>query len=1103
MTPTSSNPPKASRHRKRVPVSCLICKKRKVKCDKVKPACGGCVRNGVEHLCEYLEPHWSQGGAPGHGNGVEASADGQESKIKKENQGDEYNGTSIRQIAIPVEQTEEYRVLRAQHEKIVHSQRKEIEDLKRQLSVLQQLSPKVHDPTSDGCKPITILSKLNNSSVKNRDNLNVINDPGYSVLARTNTKAHHIDTYSWINLIKLDPQLTTLWFKITNLQKIYHTYKMNMLNNGSKINTESFSLGNSSVTANPLSKKSPHRINEIDFTYSICPVTKGKDGEKSRCPVIECDFNFMTEDQITPSPMRLPSPAPLPRTTLENPNNQEIIPNPRGTEQERLAYHDLISEKGKNLLIKVQNLWDSTLNLIRGNEKINYKQLYFLIDFYFNNSVYDIESRDLLSFYRYEIQSIIKKNGNEIALNLSNDPRLSLSDEELFERLKMKGVYLCMLALVIEESLDILRSKIKSELGDDISLNFQALFPTEIIYLGLGPKSSNILFIVQEFVTHVTRLKFAESVSPSLCLMACSITLLNREIAEYKKDGATSDPKPGFTTLFTVLLKTILKGDSTVELWKDPELIVFKDNQARKRNKELKIHMCYIWTDLVRLANLAAFNFVPLIKHSERLDNLLRKLYTKIEEADSVSYHLKYITTLNTDKLEELTITLHVHYLISRVSSALTHGIMKVGDPRLTVSNLDALIRQCNTWLGDPGLQTLRHIRKFEATSILTYLSYFMKYILLLQGEENMDEELVASLVPEIFIKYLECINQLRKVLVEEPSSINSQYLLSAVTELLTRLIQIIVALLMRVANDDNTFSQETILRNQMLKYSASNNDKAISEYGIGLEDLTKTRVVDVVEDSVNLLSNSQLLDKDKSGKLSKLWKFYLTFVKNSRKMTSINYAKIHANIPQFRGVGSASDIKDCPVMTIKSTSSSSPLSKEGTKEFTRCPISHITTPMDDDSSTPSPQSSGKCPIDHMNMMPARKVTADSKKRKCPFDHTAIHKNAIPQTYNQMESNIRGEEKLSYKRSRTSESATPTFVEKNENETKDLSQPLISEESIAEIIRPEGFPAPNLGQFDFQAFNDFDFDFLQNEALLEQIEFGNEQNAGSIEGFFQ
>ncbi|KAH3674384.1 hypothetical protein WICMUC_003349 [Wickerhamomyces mucosus] len=48
---------KPTKKRMRVPTSCSICRRRKIKCDKKKP-CSGCKKSGVSQLCVYEEPSW-------------------------------------------------------------------------------------------------------------------------------------------------------------------------------------------------------------------------------------------------------------------------------------------------------------------------------------------------------------------------------------------------------------------------------------------------------------------------------------------------------------------------------------------------------------------------------------------------------------------------------------------------------------------------------------------------------------------------------------------------------------------------------------------------------------------------------------------------------------------------------------------------------------------------------------------------------------------------------------------------------------------------------------------------------------------------------------
>lgn len=55
-----NNTSKVKRKRNRIPLSCTICRKRKVKCDKTHPHCNQCAKTGVQHLCHYMEQSWAE-----------------------------------------------------------------------------------------------------------------------------------------------------------------------------------------------------------------------------------------------------------------------------------------------------------------------------------------------------------------------------------------------------------------------------------------------------------------------------------------------------------------------------------------------------------------------------------------------------------------------------------------------------------------------------------------------------------------------------------------------------------------------------------------------------------------------------------------------------------------------------------------------------------------------------------------------------------------------------------------------------------------------------------------------------------------------------------
>ena len=61
MSTTTTIPGAApKKKRNRIPLSCTICRKRKVKCDKTRPHCNQCTKTGVAHLCHYMEQNWAQ-----------------------------------------------------------------------------------------------------------------------------------------------------------------------------------------------------------------------------------------------------------------------------------------------------------------------------------------------------------------------------------------------------------------------------------------------------------------------------------------------------------------------------------------------------------------------------------------------------------------------------------------------------------------------------------------------------------------------------------------------------------------------------------------------------------------------------------------------------------------------------------------------------------------------------------------------------------------------------------------------------------------------------------------------------------------------------------
>lgn len=1077
--------PKASRkQRNRVPISCLNCKKRKVKCDKVKPACGGCVKNQVAHLCHYIEPAWA------------------ETPTEKQDGADELV------------------LLKAVNEKVISQQQREIELLKRQLQLQKEQQEKqTHGPEPPGLsmstladsRQITILHKLNPEVNEMREAVEITNDDflsfkphaGRGPLLLGSDRGIHI--YSWLNIIKLDPQLTGLWFKITNLQKVYHTYKMKL------ISTKNTSPGPG--TGSPR-RKPKFKINEIDFTYSLSPgistststsMSTANTGDGIKCPVVECDFNFMADDL---------------NTRAATPKNLDLNIKPEDMSPLHKFY--LFSDDSAGLLKKIQGLWEATVNLARGDDKLSGGQMSLLLDFYFNSRYDETESSHLLTFFRQEIALLVRNENDVIFLNLNIQ---SQSQEASFALLKIKGTFLCLLALIVEESLDILRQRLENGASDDSTQQFRLKFPSELFYAGLGYKENNVLLAVQDYVCHVNSHLGPFYRSPqlnlSLALVVACVAVLNRLIALYRRAGSFVDSKQClFANVFKFLLTMVQDSDGGVKIWKDPALISFT-GAPESRQAELRLLLCHVWNDFVRLTNMVCFDFISLVKSENDLNKLVIQVYSKIEEAETNLYHTRYLEPV--PDVDHLKTSLQVNYLISRSFTVLYCGVCQFGDVCLTVSILARLMKEAATWAHDPALAKLKYTRYFEFQCMLQYIEFYIAYLCLLQSEESQNDGISQKSFLEMLVKSIDFNRQLQKFITYDQKNLQSQYILLAVTETLGRLIQLIVGLLIRLkVPSENGILIYSNVRNVTITVKAAVRD-----------DLVKH-----TDDTLSMLNHSLLSAKRKVTKLSKLWNFYLTFIKNSQKMNPLGYAKIHADISAFSSMDKLMD--KCPVNTHDQVE----IKQELAERISRCPVesddypakpvdeisakcpvdheSRSKCPVDRQSRSKCPvdheyrakcpidhESRGKCPVDHRNRSKSATAPAvdpfqakdELRKRKCPFDHDAMK--FMPKTF--LESHVRGSD--DYKKPRSPRFQTPPPA------------PLVTPQPMAppmEVATPSTMgimpptkpvemtayePLANLN-VNLNDFPNFDLDFLQNEAWFEQLGQG-ELETPALEGFFQ
>lgn len=188
------------KRRNRVPISCTICRRRKVKCSKERPVCKGCEKTGVGHLCHYIEPVWAQPVAEG-------------SNIRSDLlfTGDLLSETTT---GSPEEQG-----------LLIMKLKEKIKALERELysgTSSTGSSPSNH-PYNQRSLPLSTCASYNASSSKDYEVLNL--GKKFDMLHIKSTTTVHLGPTSWLAIMKGDPYLRVLWAHIFKMRKQVEDFK--------------------------------------------------------------------------------------------------------------------------------------------------------------------------------------------------------------------------------------------------------------------------------------------------------------------------------------------------------------------------------------------------------------------------------------------------------------------------------------------------------------------------------------------------------------------------------------------------------------------------------------------------------------------------------------------------------------------------------------------------------------------------------------------------------------------------------------------------------------------------------------------------------------
>lgn len=1000
----------AERHRKRVPISCLNCKRRKVKCDRQKPACGGCVKNGVGHLCEYLEPHWSGNGASPVGKGSDLD------KLST-------NGPDTERF----KELDDLRQTRLNHERIINNQRKEIEDLKRQLSFNNQLATdhKVYNENTSN-RLISVLVKLNPLKVNSKDVLELQDVAFYLIRLnkRDNIQLLLKDLYSWTSIIKLDHKLSSLWHKIGNMQKIYHMYKYNLNHNHRKPNP---------------------KITEIDFTSTAANLNgspaNGSPANGAKCPVVLCDLHFMDDTIKTPQSTgtSIPSVTPIPSMT----------PIPSVASPSVASLNTATPFVAGDLTSAINEIWIACVRSLKDNQMLNATQLKFLLDFYFSDAHNSSPSKPLLFIYKDEIYDTFVVDYNQTLIL-----KLFPSAQGLDSTLPVKGVYVSFLKIIINEAMDFFRSKLPGKMFDESCLKFQSLFANEIAYAGINGFQHDTL--TNEVIYNFLEIQIGNTNSStvfnrSVPTVTCLLLLTIKEIENSPSEAETKESKR--FRCFPVLLKVLFDDNNPLEIWKNPSHISFPSIESKKKIKDIRTHFCHLWNELLRCLNLISFSLV-VYKQSKQVNELVIKAYNRIEAVQINDDHVKYIDSFRSTQLDDLSISLKINYLLSKVQILLHRGMQNLMAPQLTIQELDNLIGGCGSWIEDDTLERLSFMKHFECKTMLHFCNIYVTYIVFLQAEEDKIDDLKEDLTITLFIKldsFFKFVNGFlnkTKHLKEE-----NQYYLTALSEIFVPVIQILIAILLRVCQRPPEKNENLLKHLSTVYYSMGssvlNKEKSVTSL---LRGQLSTFVTSLIKTLYARLS----INKTHTIKLLRLWEFYLTILDGANKL-DFNYARLHANVPEFNKMidsDSASKFDKCPIAHVKPNNASD---------------NGINTSFNGSGSgkTP-PTTTGKCPIDHSKFMgpnlkrPQTEPRINSAAKRPKLENNGTELNGLP--------------------------SNPTKIESSKAE-------LVNNQISSDL---SGYPAIDF-DFNLNTLSNLNLDFLQDYSIFETFQ----DNQKSVEDLFQ
>lgn len=253
----------SKRKRNRVPLSCTICRKRKVKCDKGRPHCVQCTKTGVAHLCHYMEQVWAE-------------------EAQKE-----------------ISQTTELKQLRnkVKHLEGLLSSKIDRELFPKDHTRSSESTSSVDSPANPSYFDVPRISSNTVFSEYDEDTLDLTREFDMLHLKKNNGLVHLGPTH-WLAVMKGDPYLNLLWSHIfTMREKIVLWYKSS---DRSRVNGRQPSIDSKC----PIAKsKGSTSFDDTLFQSSKAGPAENSIKTEGRCPIVHRGPGNTTKGSLRQCPV--------------------------------------------------------------------------------------------------------------------------------------------------------------------------------------------------------------------------------------------------------------------------------------------------------------------------------------------------------------------------------------------------------------------------------------------------------------------------------------------------------------------------------------------------------------------------------------------------------------------------------------------------------------------------------------------------------------------------------------------------------------------------------------------------------------------------------